>query len=324
MQNFMWLENGYLQTPFGIFAGVSSLSVYPGGELDSLRLSERNMVMTQIGELVPAYTETQRRKSKPSVEFDRTGMVVGVTLEEQQEVQTPIGELPAERVRFYPTGELNRLFVLDGQVSGFWSEEDERGLNIPLSFDLDFTSFQAMINGLCFYRNGSIRSITLFPGEHITVTTPLGDVATGVGLSLYESGALQSVEPEETVLVTTPIGQIAAYDVGQNGLNADSNSLSFTEDGQIRGLVTCDNMIYVQTEDGVMEAYMPRIKPDPLYDDTMTVEGMKVEFDSQAGTVTIAGHVFAMGRCGFTVEPFARPGVHCTPADCASCSLCNK
>lgn len=324
MQNYKWLESGYLQTAFGVFGGVDTISTYPEGELESLRLSERNVIVTEIGELTPAYTETNRRKNKASVEFDRQGLVNGVALEEMQEVHTPIGDLPAERVKFYPTGELYRLFILDGQISGFWSEVDERGLNVPLSFNLGFTSFQAMLNGICFYKDGGIRSITLFPGERITVTTPLGDVDTTVGLALYESGALHSVEPAEVVLVETPLGQLAAYDPDQNGLNADSNSLVFTEDGKIGGLITCDNQIYVQTEDETMETFKPKVKVHPLYDETFTVAGLSVEFDYEKDTVSIDGTAFSLSKCGFTVAPFARPGMHCSPADCASCSICNK
>lgn len=324
MQNYMWLENGYLQTSYGVFAGVDAISTYTGGEVESLRLSERNVIVTEIGELIPAYTENSRRKNKASVEFDRQGLVTGVVLEEMQEVRTPIGELPAERVKFYSTGELYRLFILDGQISGFWSETDERALNIPLSFHLGFTSFQAMLNGICFYREGGIRSITLFPGERITVATPFGEVETGVGLSLYESGTLRSVEPVEAVLVETPLGQLAAYDPDQNGLNADSNSLVFTEDGKTGGLITCDNLIHVQTEEGVMETFMPKVKPHPLYDDTFTVSGLHLEFDYEKDRVIIDGRPFSRSECGFTSAPFLRPGMHCTPADCANCSICNK
>ncbi|WP_367566426.1 hypothetical protein [Lacrimispora sp.] len=324
MQNYMWLENGYLQTSYGVFAGVDAISTYTGGEVESLRLSERNVIVTEIGELIPAYTENSRRKNKASVEFDRQGLVTGVVLEEMQEVRTPIGELPAERVKFYSTGELYRLFILDGQISGFWSETDERALNIPLSFHLGFTSFQAMLNGICFYRDGGIRSITLFPGERIAVATPFGEAETGVGLSLYESGALRSVEPAEAVLVETPLGQLAAYDPDQNGLNADSNSLVFTEDGKTGSLVTCDNLIHVQTEEGVMETFMPKVKTHPLYDDTFTVSGLHLEFDYEKDTVIIDGRSFSRSECGFTAAPFLRPGMHCTPADCANCSICNK
>lgn len=324
MQNYMVLDEKKLQTPFGIFGGVDTFTCYPQGEIAGLRLSEKNMVVTEVGDLVPAYTETNRRKNKPSVEFDRDGMVTSVALEKQQEIMTPIGELPAELVKFYPTGELHRVFILDGQLSGFWTEEDERKLNIPLTFDLVFSKFQAMINGLCFYKNGEIKSITLFPGERISVESPVGELETKAGLSLYESGRLKSVEPAEPVMVNTPIGSIAAYDPDQIGLNADSNSLSFTEDGLIQSLVTCDNAVFVQTEEGVLEKYTPCIKSHPLYDEVLTVSGMKLEFDYQSNELVIGNHRYSLKTCGFTIEPFKRPGLHCSPSDCANCSLCNR
>lgn len=324
MQNYMVLDEKKLQTPFGIFGGVDNFTCYSQGEIAGVRLSERNMVVTEVGELVPAYTETNRRKNKPSVEFDREGMVISVALEQQQEIMTPIGELPVELVKFYSTGELHRVFILDGQLSGFWTEEEERGLNIPLSFDLGFSKFQAMINGLCFYKNGEIKSITLYPGERISIASPVGMVETKVGLSLYESGNLKSVEPAEPVIVNIPIGKIAAYDPDQIGVNADMNSLSFTEEGLVQSLVTCDNSVYVQTEEGDLEKYTPDIKSHPLYDDVLTVSGMKLEIDYHSNELVIRNHRYSLDTCGFTIEPFQRPGMHCSPSDCANCSLCNK
>lgn len=324
MQNYMVLGDKKLQTAYGIFGGVDTFTCYPQGELDGIRLSEKNMVVTEVGELVPAYTETSRRKNKPSVEFDRQGMVISVALELQQEIMTPIGELPAELVKFYSTGELHRVFILDGQLSGFWTEEEERERNIPLSFDLGFSEFSAMINGLCFYKSGEIKSITLFPGEKIWVQTPLGKVETRVGLSLYESGNLKSVEPAEVVTVETPIGKIASYDPEQIGINADMNSLSFTEDGRILSLTTCDNGVFVQTGEGVMETHTPQVKFHPLYDDVLTVSGLKLEFDYDSEEVVIRNHRYSLEACGFTVEPFQQPGAYCSPVDCANCTLCNK
>lgn len=324
MQNYMVLEDKKLQTPFGILGGVESFSCHPSGELYGVKLSEKNMIITQVGELVPAYTENTRRKNKPSIEFDRQGMVISVALEEQQEVTTPIGELPAESVKFYPGGALHRVFVLDGQISGFWTEEDERKLNVPLTFDLEFSEFRAMINGICFYESGDIKSITLFPGETAVIRTPAGIIETKVGISLYESGSLKSVEPSKPVIVPTPIGNIAAYDPDQIGINADSNSLAFTESGEIKALITCDQSIYVQTDDGGLKKYSPHVKPHPLYDELLAVSGIPVKFFPESGEVMIENDRYDLGLCGFTLEPFARPGMHCSPSDCANCSLCNK
>lgn len=324
MQNYMVLDDKKLQTPFGILGGVDSFSCHPKGELYGVRLSEKNMIITQVGELVPAYRENTRRKNKPSIEFDRQGMVMSVALEEQQEITTPIGELPAELIKFYPGGELHRVFVLDGQLSGFWTEEEERELNVPLTFDLGFSEFRAMINGICFYESGDIKSITLFPGENAVIRTPAGVMETKVGISLYESGNLKSVEPSKPVIVPTPIGNIAAYDPDQIGINADSNSLSFTDNGLVQSLITCDHSVYVQTEEEKIIKYSPRIKVHPLYDDVLTVSGLNIKFDFDAEEVIIGDQTYSLQTCGFTIEPFQRPGMHCSPSDCANCSLCNK
>lgn len=324
MQNFIKIDDEHIQTSFGIFGGVSGYTCYPEGELESIRLLEKNMIVTEAGELVPAYTETPRRKSKASVEFNREGLVIGVALEEQQEIITPLGELPAERVKFYSTGELHRVFILDGQISGFWSEEDEKELNIPLTFDLGFSEFQVMLNSLCFYKNGAIKSITFFPGESAVIETPMGEIETEVGVSLYEKGALQSIEPKNPVLIETPIGRLTAFDSEYIGVNADKNSLVFDQEGRLISLITCDEYIYVQTPEESMEKYAPKLVQHPLLDDELSVKPMKIDFDYEADTVTIDGHVFKKKECGFTIETFRHPGRHCSPADCASCSICNQ
>lgn len=73
-----------------------------------------------------------------------------------------------------------------------------------------------------------------------------------------------------------------------------------------------------------------------MYDNSFTeisnieqAQELADRFDSkklcrEKDTVTIDGHGFSLSECGFTAVPFVRPGMHCTPADCASCSICNK
>jgi antitoxin component YwqK of YwqJK toxin-antitoxin module len=233
MQNFNLLEKNMLQLPSGVFASVESYVCYPSGELEGVKLSEKNMLVTHTGELVPSYMETNRRKNKYSVEFYKNGMIKAIALNEMQEIQTPIGEFPAELVTFYETGELKRFFPLDGQISGMWSEQDEKALAIPLSFDLPFTSFTAIISGVAFYQSGNIRSITLFPGETISIKTEFGEILTRNGFSLYESGKLESLEPAAPTLIKTQAGRLNAFDPDAVGIHADVNSLVFGEDGDV-------------------------------------------------------------------------------------------
>jgi hypothetical protein len=324
MHNFNLLNERTIQLPSGVFAGVESYACHPDGELEGIRLSEKNMLVTHAGELIPAYTETNRRKIKYSVEFYKNGMVKAVALDEQQEIQTPIGEFPAELVTFFETGELRRFFPLDGKISGLWSEQEEKSLAIPFTFDLSFTKFTAIITGVSFYKSGDIRSITLFPGERIKVQTKYGEIRVHNGFSLHESGELESLEPLIQAHIDTPIGVIAASDPNAVGVNADSNSLVFDKSGNVTALVTVSNRIAVTASERFL-IFSPREVTNPLDDETMITEGLKIYFDYTGNTVTFEqGGVkttFPIDGSGFTVVPYDSSAYTCSPSDCASCSL---
>jgi hypothetical protein len=283
------------------------------------------MLVTHAGELVPAYNETPRRKVKHSVEFYPGGTVRSVALEEQQEIQTPLGEFPAELVTFYESGELKRFFPLDGKLSGFWSEEDERALAIPLTFDLPFARFTAVISGIGLYENGSIRSLTLFPRERITVRTQYGMIATRIGFSLYPDGLLASLEPAEPVALKTPIGRLLAFDSNAIGINADTSSLTFARSGTVTGLITEQNRIAVQTPDGQLRMFRPVERISPIDDDETIIVGLTLAFDADNVTITESGlepQTFSLSSCGFTITEDASNPFSCSPSACANCSLC--
>ncbi|MCI1857593.1 MAG: hypothetical protein LKI80_05460 [Sporolactobacillus sp.] len=325
MQNFQQINDETVKVRSGVFGSVASYRCYPTGEIEGIRLSGKNMVLTHIGELVPFYTETTRRKDKYSVEFYKSGMIKSVALEKQQPIYTAIGEFPAELVTFFETGELKRFFPLDGKISGFWTEEDEKSLQIPLRFDLGFTSFKAMINCIAFWQDGSIRSMTLFPGEVINVKTPIGEMATRVGFSLYQTGELESIEPAAPVMIHTPIGLLAAFDPNATGITADSNSVVFDKKGQLIQLITSENRVDVQTEDGHLKVIEPKLVNSPLDDETVMREGMTVRFDHEHGLVHLingdGNHPFSLSESGFSIGRVDNPYWSCSPSQCASCSL---
>ena len=323
MNNFIDLGNGHIQMPFGILGGVSSLRKGKNGVLQAVSLTENNVIVTHAGDLYAAYTETPRRKHKPSVEFYENGLVKAVALEEQQDVITPIGELPAELVTFYESGELHRVFPVDGLISGFWSEEEEREMNIPLTFDFGFTVFTAMLSSLCFYKSGAIKSVTLYPGEVITVHTPLGPFSVRHGFSLYETGELQSFEPAEPVHIQTPVGKLTAFDTMSVGVSADENSVTLSESGQVIGLKTGANRIMAQAGGGPVCWHKPVQKPHPCSDELAHFQPLELLFDEDSVTITDdAPHIYPLKTSHFTVSVFHDGSMGCSPADCAGCSLC--
>jgi hypothetical protein len=283
------------------------------------------MLVTNVGGLIPAFTETNRRKNKYSVEFYKEGMIKAVALDEMQEIITPIGEFPAELVTFFETGELKRFFPLDGKISGMWTEEEEKALGIPLSFALPFTSFTAIISGIAFYKTGDIRSITLFPGETVSIKTKYGEITARNGFSLYESGRLESLEPSLPVKIKTPIGALHAYDPNAIGINADINSLVFNEDGSLASLTTFVNSIAAGESRSI--TFVPRVVVNPLDDETMITIGLKISFDYKDNTVTIDDGeketTLPVSGSGFTITTHVGPENNmCDPFKCASCSLC--
>ena len=236
--------------------------------------------------------------------------------------------MPAELVTFYDTGELKRIFPLDGKVSGFWSEEDERGFNVPLNFEFDFASFSALISGLCFYKNGCIRSVTLFPNEIIRIGhEPNGTIDVRHGFSLHESGRLQSLEPASPVKLRTPIGTLTAFDPNAVGINADMNSLCFDEQGRIISLITAGDRIHTYREgSGASSTFMPKIVY--VQDESAEVYSIKAAFDYDSGSVTItdadgAENKFAFSDT-FVVYNNVMPSAGCTGGDCSNCSLCGN
>ena len=325
MRNFSLLENNMIMLASGAFAGVESYSCYPDGELLGIKLAAKNTLATRIGALVPAYTETHRRKNKYSVEFYQSGMIKKVALDAIHEVQTPLGELPAELVMFFETGELKRVFPLDGKIGGMWSEQEEKSLAIPLSFELPFTAFTAIIGGVAFYQSGGIRSITLFPGETVPVATKYGEIMARNGFSLYESGKLESLEPSAPAVVQTPVGALAAYDPNAVGINADINSLAFDEEGKVTALTTVHNRIAAQTADGQPLQFAPREVINPLDDESMITEGLKIFFDYNADTVKFTEGeretTLPLSNGAFTVAAYSVSMLKCSPVDCAGCSM---
>lgn len=319
-------DNEILQTPYGVFAGVISSTKYPEGGMKEVRLGEKNVIITHVGDLVPVYgEETPRRKFKSSVSFHKNGMIKAVALEEQQEVLTPIGDFPAELVTFYDTGELKRIFPLDGKISGYWTEEDERELNIPFSFEFEFGEFSAMLIGICFYKSGDIKSITLFPGEEITLNAPsVGKIKVRSGFALFESGKLKSLEPAVPTKIKTPIGEIMAFDPSAVGLNADDNSLCFDDKGRICSLTTSINGFTVSRGCGETRFFKPSEIINPLDGESKMLVPLLLEFDYENEVVVIIGSEGEKSPFSFR-EPFVIYKAQlsgCSGTDCASCSVC--
>lgn len=306
--------------------GITSFTTYDSGELKDCKLEEYNLIHTRYGDLVPQYGDLGfRRKQLAVLSFYKSGKVKNISLEQQTEISTPIGTFLAELVTFFEDGSINSLFPLNGQISGFWSEEEEGELAQKFHFSFPFGEFYAKIIGLRFYPDGRVRSLILWPNERIIIDTPAGKMPVRIGFKLFEDGSIESVEPAEPFPIETPIGSINAYDADALGIDADKNSVCFDERGKLISLITFD-IITVRKKTGEKELIFPTLRPGlttefekvPIKlifdDDTVSIGDARAnDYNDDAKTAS-----YKIAECTFLIMR----GNYMETKSCDDCSSC--
>lgn len=248
-------DRNTLQTAWGVLHGIDRLDRREDGTLESVTLNEENRLSLPEGSLVPNFTfEAERKKYRPSLEFYPDGSLKSIYLENPQTVRLPWAAqgketvaydgvsvpavLKAELLTFYPDGNLCRLFPTYGRITGYWSEEDERKMAEKISLKIFHEKTELTVRCYHFYPEGRLQSLTIGLGEKLTVPTRYGKIQTSVGISLYPSGSLSSVEPDPGSRIRVDSQTYLAFDLFANRIHADQNSCRFREDGKILSLVT--------------------------------------------------------------------------------------
>lgn len=315
--------------------GIASRETYDTGGARSCRLDKRNELPTSCGVLIPRFgPETMRSKNVPSVSFYRDGSVRAVNLEEQQQITTPLGTYPAELVTFYPSGAVQAFFPVNGKITGFWTQKDEGELCPVLDFRLPCGAFSTKVACVRLYEDGSLRSMTLWPGESILLRTNQGPLPARCGFSVFEDGTLESIEPPYPIAVETPIGVIEAFDSQALGITGDVNSLSFWEDGSMRTVVTTRDRVDVILGGGKTDSYAPAQVPNPLLENKTMLSPLRLAFDTQGtthvvtlsngidkGTYPLADTCFRVFTGKGDSTESVRDTSQMSCGDCASCNL---
>lgn len=309
-------------TKYGELKEISQYSTYTDNQLRDCVINKRSELITPLGILVPQYEHTGiRRKHTYSVSFFPGGTISRIALQEQTTVETPIGKLPAELITFYENGSIKKLFPLNGHISGYWSEDDEYNLAEEFFFDFPFGSIKTRIIGICFYENGAVRSLTLWPNEVITINTPIGEQRVRIGFSLYHDGSLQSFEPARPINVMTPIGLINCFDANASGISGDKNSLNFYEDGNIKALITSSTKITVTENNNIAKAYYPAYVRE-MYESELYFRPLEIDFAKDKIRFNKQDE-YIMEKCSFKVEPCEKQ-LQNSCSNCSSCRQCSS
>jgi len=277
-------------------------------------------ISTKYGDLVPQYKDgTVRRRYTNAVTRYSNGNIKSIALHEQTMIQTPIGVFPAELLTFYENGNLKRLFPLNGKISAYWTEEDEYDLAAEFEFKFKFGKFNKKVMAIYFYESGSIKGLTFWPNDSVTIQSPLGEVDVRIGITIYPDGRLKSFEPNKPIAVNTPIGEITAYNPQAIGIHGDMNSFNFHEDGSIKSLMTSNNMVTVIDQNKKQVTRGPSLKPSLLDDNKIEATPLRLEFNQ--GHVKIDNDVnqYEIAKYAFLINNV--PTLFYTP--CNACSSCD-
>ncbi len=226
------------------------------GNLIATMFRERQLIKTSVGEFVPSCEGdySVRKKYRNAAEFYEDGQIYSIYLNEQSIALTPAGELPAELITFYPDGAVKRLFPLYGQISAYWSEDDEFELSRELEIPVGKKKIRCHPRCIYFYPSGKVRSITIWSKSEMSFATRYGVVKTDVGASFYESGELESIEPTADTAIHIDGKKTWIFSPLSNRIHADNCSLKFDENGKLKRRRKIMRKEYVRKAIGIVSA----------------------------------------------------------------------
>lgn len=303
--------------------GVKVNEIFEDGSVKSCVISGYNCLRTAFGPMVPQFTEefshfSRKKKLRPSMIFHRNGSVKSLALDEQMDIKTPLGTFGAELVTFYDDGNLNRVFPLNGAIDGYWSQEEEGALALTHDFDLSVGKVSAKLVSLRFCKDGNLKSLTFWPGSDVSIMTPVGELICRNGLSLYEDGSLKSTEPSKMTNIDTPIGKVLAYDPNAIGLHADTGSLTFSREGQLRTVTTNINTFRIQERDGIITVIEPREIESFVEDSDVELVPVSITFtDERVHFYNGEHYEYRLSDIQLTIGITSNCGGGCS--DCTSC-----
>ncbi len=193
-----------------------------------------NSITTKYGNLLPCSGASDyRKKHRCAVCLYDSGVLRSVYLEEPQVLSFPSGDFQAELITFYEDGNAKRIFPLYGQISAYWSIEEEAEYAPEYDFEIAGGTYRIKPECIFFYPSGKIRSITLWPSDELSIKTPAGLIKTKLGIELYENGSIRSIEPVYGTVISTPTGDIRPFRYRPVMMHAENATLKFTEDGKL-------------------------------------------------------------------------------------------
>ena len=315
-----------LVTKYGSLKGYVSEVYYSYHQLKELMLTQRNMLTTPYGILVPKYQMTnQRDKFRNSLSFYPNGNLKSIYLEERISVESSVGKVKAEFLTFYEDGGIHRIFPKYGQISGYWSEENEYEQETEYRLELSPCTITNKITSFTFYPQQELEAVTILSTETLFIDTPIGRIQGRHGCALYRNGKIKSMEPASPTKISTVFGLATVYDTQALAMNAEKNSLEFDEEGALVGMAVVGESLQILGEDGDM-VYSPMIQPSRIDPEQLELLPLYITLTSKYLLIrNIARQEYKFDRKDhrFLFIPFTSYCNSLVTGACSSCSGCN-
>lgn len=305
--------------------GITSCTTYENGKLKECKVNKPNIIHTNYGDFTPHFSSPDgRKKDMKALSFFENGNLKSIALEERQKIETSIGMLTAEMITFHESGTIDSLFPTNGQIGFGWSLDDEAKITEKYDFHFPFGEFSTRIIGLRFYESGQLSSLILWPGEIVKIDTPIGTIPVRIGFKLYENGLLQSVESAHPIILDTPIGSVTAFDYSALGMDADFNSITFDEKGNLSSVMTNSDFVIKNVRNGQRETVFQHLRLDMLSDNYLKVP-TSIQFETDRVTFNNNENKFMYttndNKFLILYDGNYLDGA-CSPSDCSECVGC--
>ncbi len=285
---------------------------------------------------IPRYLPMDARsRDKETIEYYPSGEVKSIYLASIHTVMLPSGKTNAEYVTFYKEGQIHRIFPVYGKLSGYWFEEDEKRFLQESTHVIGEYSYRGMFSCICCYPSGKVKSLTIWPGESITIMYNQKKVAVKNGISFYEDGAVKAFEPNNPISIKHGTGIYLAYDPLAIGISGDYTSFSLYPNGEVRSLKTAlTGICYVKENDkkegGGLNEIQHRVQPEfvmgPYDMSEQILMSMLIEFTEDELCITDSNkHIERVSLRQIKETYLVTENIeYITCGECSSCSKCAR